>query len=122
MRCISFVMASLLLTAAAAPVLAQQSSLPMVSNAVTLVRPVWQNSFAPEPITPTSVHFLKNAGIGVIQRNDYDFAQADHSHPQPVHFLMAHPHAPYLIMLSLMSSRVQRISAMGGSLYRKLGH
>ncbi len=112
MRCTPATIAFLLLTTAAAPVLAQQSPLTMVRPAVTLVRPVWQNGFSADITTPIPVHFLRGSGIDIIQQNGYDSVQADNSHPRPVHFLTAHPHTSYPMLPSLIPPHVQRIYAL----------
>ncbi len=117
MRYIFVTIASLLLAAATAPILAQQSSLTMVRN---VERPGFTSDTTKLPFAP--VHFLRDSGIDIIQQNGYASVQANNSHPQPIHFLKAYSHTPAFMLPSLMPPYVQRIYALRAARHRKLRH
>lgn len=110
MRYVSITIAFLLLAAATAPVLAQQSSLTMVRNAGQLVTP---DSI---DISPGPVHFLRgsDAAPELPQGNGFGgFGLPYKFQTQPVHFLMPHSYAHGLLIILPAPTHVQRTSALG---------
>lgn len=106
MRCIFLTVASLLLTAATAPVLAQQSSLTMVRN-------VSKNGFSPDStgLSLGPVHFLRGSDAvpEISQRNGFSgFGPAYDPHVQPVHFLMPYSHVFGSFIVKPLSSQELR--------------
>ncbi len=120
MRYVSITIASLLLTAATAPVLAQQSSTTMVKN-------VGQNNFSPDTslFSLAPVHFLRgpDATPELPQRNGFGgFGPTYDPHIQPVHFLMPHSSAYGPLIILPAPTHVQRITAMGELRYHRPRH